>query len=66
MDILKQDVRVYSWKNGATDIKVYNVPKDTLEHIAEMTGKAIKEHEGTRWIGFAKARDGSSVTLFEE
>ena len=61
-----QTMAVRVWVDGAVDIKVYTVPKEALENISKITGKEIKEHGDSRWVAFPRARDKSSVTLFQE
>lgn len=53
-------------KTGDIEICVYNLPKEAIEKVAEVTGKRIHKFLGSQWVEFAKARDKSQVTLFAE
>ena len=64
VDTEPQEVRVRVWGNGDIDIRAYDVSKENLKAIAEITGKAISGSKSCSWIEFAKARDKTQVTFF--
>lgn len=66
VDIPEQNVRIRVWKHGDIDICCHFVPKDVLDNIRKITGKKLKVYGSAKWITFARARDKSQVTLFEE
>ena len=61
---LKAPVNVHSI--GITNIYIHGIKKETFENIAKASGKEIQEFQGTIWIQFAKARDGSTTFLIRE
>ena len=66
IDTNPQKLRIKAYKDGEIKIYAFNIKTDIFEAIAEITKQEIVTHGESRWVSFAKARDGSKLVLFEE
>ena len=58
------EVHINKYSTGHIDIQVTDVSEDMFECMAKSFGLKVRECKGVRWFEFARARDGSRVTVF--
>ena len=60
----KAEVHINKHAVGHIDVQVTDVGEDLFKRMATAFGLKIRGHKGVRWFEFARARDGSRVTVF--
>ena len=62
----KAEVHINKHAVGHIDVQVTDVGEDLFKRMATAFGLKMREHKNVRWFEFARARDGSKVTVFCE
>ena len=60
----KAEVHINKHAVGHIDVQITDVSEDLLYNMVVSFGLKMREHKGVRWFEFARARDGSRVTVF--
>ena len=60
------EVHINKFRTGHIDIQVTDVSEELFVRMSEVFGLEVTEYKKCKWFEFARARDGSKVTVFCE